>query len=81
MRTASSNELFGGIGDLVNGVLAIPAGVLGGTLNGPPIIGTIGGALRGALATLGYTARGALRLMGVAIPLAAKAAPLIPIFL
>lgn len=67
--------------DIVGGVFAIPMGVLGGTFGGPPIIGTIGGALRGTLQAVGLTTRGAFKLVGVAVPLAAKVAPLIPLFL
>ena len=78
---SEANELIGGIGDIINGVLSIPAGVLGGTLSGPPILGTVGGALFGALNTVSLATRGVFRLLGVAIPLAAKVAPLLPVFL
>ena len=74
-------SLTGGIMDLVGGVFAIPMGILQGTFGGPPIIGTIGGALQGVLQTVALTTRGAFELVGVAIPLAAKVAPLIPLFL
>ena len=74
-------SLTGGVMDLVGGVFAIPMGILRGTFGGPPIIGTIGGALQGALQTVALTTRGAFELVGVAIPLAAKVAPLIPLFL
>ena len=79
--SCQANELVGGIGDILNGVLAIPVDMVAGTLSGPLLLGTVGGALHGTLRALGSTARGVLRLIGVAIPLAAKAAPLIPIFL
>ena len=74
-------SLTGGIMDLVGGVFAIPMGILQGTFGGPPIIGTIGGALQGTLQAVALTTRGALELVGVALPLAAKIAPLIPLFL
>jgi hypothetical protein len=77
----AQNELLGGVGDIVSGALSIPYGVLAGTLNGPPLIGTVSGALMGALNTVSLTTRGVLRLVGVAIPLAARLAPLLPIFL
>ena len=78
---AAANGLGGAIGDLLGGVFALPMGVLAGTASGPPVIGTIGGALAGAINTLGYTTRGALKLVGVAVPTAASLAPYIPLFL
>ena len=74
-------SLTGGIINLVRGVFAIPMGIFSGTFGGPPILGTVGGALQGTLQAVALTARGALELVGVAIPLAAKVAPLIPLFL
>lgn len=76
-----ANELAGAVGDVVGGALAIPMGVLGGTIRGPFILGTLGGALRGTFNAIGLTTRGALRLTGVAIPLVSRLAPLIPVFL
>ena len=80
-QPARANELVGAVGDVVGGALAIPMGILGGTLRGPFILGTVAGALRGTMGAIGLTTRGALRLVGVAIPLAARLAPLIPVFL
>ncbi len=80
-RAHADNDLLGGIGDIVGGVLALPMDALAGTVQGPFLLGTVGGILRGALHALGSTTRGVFRLVGVAIPLAAKAAPLIPLFL
>ena len=77
----AENNLVGGISDIIGGALSIPLGAIAGTLSGPPIIGTVGGALAGAANTLSLTARGVLRLVGVAIPTAAQLAPLIPLFL
>lgn len=77
----ADNDLVGGLTDVVQGALAIPVGAIAGTLGGPPLIGTVGGALQGALNALGYTTRGVLRLVGVAVPTAASLAPLIPLFL
>ncbi|GEM_PF-1503106 len=73
--------LLGGVSDILQGVFALPFDIVAGTLTGPPIIGTISGAFRGVFQTVGLGLRGALKLVGAAIPLAAKAAPLIPIFL
>jgi hypothetical protein len=80
-QAARANELMGAVGDVVGGALAIPMGILGGTIRGPFILGTLGGALRGTFNAIGLTTRGALRLTGVAIPLVARLAPLIPVFL
>lgn len=77
----AENDLIGGIGDILNGVFALPLDTLAGTLSGPPIIGTVGGVLHGAVRTIGSTLRGVFRLIGVAIPIAEKLAPLIPVFL
>lgn len=75
-RSASAQpDLGGAIGDLISGVLALPANVLAGTVGGPPIIGTAVGALYGAVNALALTTRGALRLIGVAVPMAMQAAP------
>ena len=77
----ADNNLLGGIADIVGGALSLPVSILHGTMSGPPILGTLGGAVGGALNTITLTTRGVFRLLGVAIPLAAKIAPLIPLFL
>lgn len=77
----AQNDLMGGVGDIVGGALSLPYGLVAGTLGGPPILGTINGALRGALNTISLTTRGIFRLLGVALPLAGKAATIVPIFL
>ena len=62
---------------IIGGVFEPVRQTLAGTFGGPPILGTafglIGGTLRGAM----MVTRGALEL----IPVAAKLAPLIPVFL
>ena len=73
--------LLGGVGDILSAAFALPVGILQGTMSGPPIIGTIGGVLGGTLNTVSLALRGVLRLAGVALPLAAKVAPLLPLFL
>ena len=74
-------SLVGGVTDLVQGVFALPMGILGGTISGPPIIGTINGLLHGTFATVGYTARGLMQLTGAAIPAASTLAPFLPFVL
>ena len=80
-QAAAANGLMGGIGDILGGVLSIPMGILAGTMSGPPILGTVGGALAGSLNAVSLTTRGLLKLVGVAIPTAAAVAPYIPLFL
>lgn len=78
---ADTGGLFGGLADIISGAFALPLDTLAGTLSGPPIIGTVGGLLHGAVQTVALALRGTFKLIGVAIPLAARAAPLIPVFL
>ncbi|MBI4323102.1 MAG: hypothetical protein HY596_02370 [Candidatus Omnitrophica bacterium] len=77
----ADDGLLGGVADIVTGALSIPAGAIAGTLNGPPILGTVTGTLLGALNTLSLTSRGVLRLAGAVVPLVARLAPLLPVFL
>ena len=73
----ASASLGAGLQYLIAGVFEPVRQTLAGTFGGPPILGTafglLGGTLRGAL----MVTRGALEL----IPVAAKLAPLIPVFL
>ena len=73
--------IAGGVLKLVAGVLELPRAILVGTFSGPPIVGTVMGVVTGAFNTVSLVASGTLELIGAAIPIAAKAAPLIPIFL
>ena len=70
----------GGVGDILQGALAIPIGALAGTFSGPPILGTLNGAFRGTFQTLGLTARGLMRIARGGIPLAMKVLPLAALF-
>ena len=75
-------DLIRGLQEIVGGVLQLPISTLAGTFQGPPIVGTIVGALTGAVSGVGLVARGALDIVGSVIPLAKQAVPfLIPIFL
>ena len=73
----ASASLGAGIAYLLGGVFEPVRQTLAGTFSGPPILGTafglVGGTLRGAMMVV----RGALEL----VPVAAKLAPLIPVFL
>ncbi len=60
--------------------MAIPTSTLAGTFSGPPILGTLVGALSGTLNGVGMVVGGAVETIISAIPLAGKLAPYIPIF-
>jgi hypothetical protein len=76
-----SADLIRGIQYIVAGLVEIPRSALVGTASGFPIVGTALGALTGAVRSVGLVTRGALEVVGTAIPLATKLAPLIPVFL
>ncbi len=73
-------DIIRGLLRIVGGVMAIPTSTLAGTFSGPPIVGTLVGALSGTLNGIGMVAGGALETLISAIPFAEKAAPFIPIF-
>ena len=71
-----------GVMDVVSGVLNVPVAILQGTFNGPPVVGTLLGAINGVLGGTALVARGALRLGVAAVETAKRVGPyLIPIFL
>ena len=71
-----------GIGCLIAVIFELPRSTLAGTLGGPPIVGTLVGALTGAVRTIGYLAQGTFEIAASAIPIAKAIGPfLIPIFL
>ena len=74
-------DVMGGVGDLLTGVFAIPMGILQGTMSGPPIIGTVSGALTGTFHAIGSTLGGVYRLIRAAVPVAGAAAPYLPFVL
>ena len=77
---AALNEVVAGVGDLVSGVFALPMTVLKGTLSGPPVIGTLNGAIAGTFYTLGLAARGTVRIIRGGIPIAVKLLPFLALF-
>ena len=64
-----------GIQKIVMGVLSIPVSTLTGTFSGPPILGTVMGALNGAISGVGLVVGGVFDIASGAIPLAKTAAP------
>ena len=73
--------IVSGVTKVVMGVLGIPMSILAGTLSGPPIIGTLAGALSGTAQGVGLVLSGAVDLAAAAIPLAKAAAPYVFFFL
>ncbi len=60
---------------MVAGVLQVPVSLIVGTFSGPPIIGTLFGAVNGAIKGVGMVAGGVLELGMDGIGLAKMAAP------
>ena len=74
-------DIIRGLGKIIGGVFQIPLSTLSGTFSGPPIVGTLFGALGGAFNGLGMITDGALEIVGDAVPLAQSVAPLVLPFL
>ena len=78
---AEANPISG-IFKIIGGVLRLPLSTLIGTFSGPPILGTVFGAVNGAIQGLGMVASGALELVSDGVGVAKTVGPyLIPIFL
>jgi hypothetical protein len=60
---------------VVSGVVGLPLSILAGTVNGPPIIGTLAGALNGTVQGVGLVLSGAVDVVTGAIPVAKTIAP------
>ena len=72
---AAHADIVRGVTKIIGGVLALPMSVLAGTFNGPPIIGTLVGAVNGVFSGVGMVLGGALDVASSAIPLAKAVAP------
>ena len=68
-------NIVSGIVKIISGVLQVPLSTMVGTFTGPPIIGTVMGALNGTFQGLGLVAGGALDLAVSGFELAKMAAP------
>ena len=77
---AHANVLHG-LSSIIGGVFQIPIQILAGTFSGPPVIGTIGGALNGTIQGVGMVLSGTLELAGDGFELAKMAAPYVLPFL
>ena len=78
---AAHADIIRGLGRVIGGVFAIPISVLAGTMSGPPIIGTLAGAIGGTFNGVGMVLGGLLDVASSAIPLAKAAAPYVLPFL
>ena len=67
--------IVSGISKIVTGVLGVPLSILAGTMSGPPIIGTLAGALTGTIRGVSMVLGGAVDLAGAALPIARAVAP------
>lgn len=65
---------------ILAGVVEIPRAILAGTLGGPPILGTVAGAIGGTINAVGLVAGGTLETAMSSIGLAKQFAWLAPIF-
>ena len=75
-------DVIRGLGKVISGVLQLPLSTLAGTFSGPPIVGTLLGAINGTIQGIGLVASGALDLAASGISMAKMVGPyLIPIFL
>lgn len=70
-----------GLAEVVAGVFALPMGIIQGTFSGPPVLGTVVGAVSGTINTVTLVAGGAMDIVSGVIPLAQAAAPFVLPFL
>ena len=82
VATPAEAALIRGIQEVIAGILQLPLSTISGTFSGPPVVGTLFGALSGAVQGVGLVAHGALELAASAVSVAKTVGPyLIPIFL
>ena len=74
-------DIVGGAADIVVGALSLPFEILKGTLTGPPVVGTLIGAVNGSIHTVGYATRGLFRIAQGAVPLVMKLLPFLPMMI
>ncbi len=73
-RPAEAN-VISGLSKIVAGVFQLPVSILAGTFTGPPIVGTLMGAVNGTIQTVTLIGGGALELAADGAALAKAAAP------
>ena len=67
--------VFRGIGEIIAGVFHVPMAILAGTFTGPPVVGTLLGAVNGVTGGLGLVAHGVLELAASAFSVAKTVGP------
>lgn len=72
---AAQADIVRGVQEIVGGVLQVPLSTLAGTLNGPPILGTLLGAIGGLVNGLGLVTHGALEIGASGLAIAKTVAP------
>jgi len=73
--------LVRGIQEIIVGVLQVPISTLTGTFSGPPIAGTVFGAVNGLLNGVGLVAHGTLELVASGLSIAKAVGPYVLPFL
>lgn len=74
-------NIVSGLSKIVAGAFQLPLSVLVGTFSGPPIVGTLMGAVNGTIRTVSLVAGGTLELATDGVALAKRAAPYVLPFL
>ena len=69
--------LISGVQKIVAGVFSIPVSTISGTFNGPPVLGTLLGAINGTINGVGLVLGGVFDIASDAIPIAKTAAPFV----
>ena len=69
------------IGSLFSAIFRLPLSVIAGTFNGPPVIGTLMGAVNGLFGTVGLIGGGAAELGMSALSIAKTVGPILLPFL
>ncbi len=70
-------SIIGGVQKIIAGVFQVPLSTLVGTFTGPPIFGTVIGAVNGALQGVGLVASGTLDLALGGVAIAKAVAPFV----
>ena len=68
-------DVIRGLTKIIGGVLSVPLSVLSGTFSGPPVIGTLVGAVNGVVGGVGSVLSGVLDVASSAVSIAKTAAP------
>lgn len=81
VATTAHAGLINGIQSIVMGVLQPPIGLLVGTVKGAPIVGTLQGTVLGLAQGVAMVGKGAVEVVGSAVPIAKSVVPYLLPFL